>query len=285
MTAVFVSVIGLCVLVTAELLPSLFGELSYTLLMGLSFVALWRLGRKGAGLQWQRGLYALAAAALISALANLAWVYGSLAGELPVALEFIGATLWTLECAPWAYALSLAIFVAYRQLRGAVVMELVAQLILLVSSVTFIIAVVLGFVLDFRIGITIADNAKTYFSALLVVPAVALWFSGTGFSGIRFSRTGFSGTGFSGAGPSGSESRLSRPFLLLSFATIAWFVADLLYVRLPDTYNLDMIYNVFSTLQWWLVYLAGARYLKSGLVEAKVQMSLIQTLPNQTVPN
>ncbi len=258
MTAVFGLVIGLCLLVMGGLLPSLFGEISYTLLMMVSFFALLRLGRQAAALRWQYGIYALSLAAAIAAVGNLAWVYGSVAGGLPLGLEFLGATLWTLQSAPWAYALSLAIFVVYKRLSGAVFMELVAQLILLASSVTFIIAVVLGFVLGLGTGIAIADNATIYFSALLVVPAVALWFSGTGFSK--------------------AESRFTHPFLLLSFATLAWFLADLLYVRLPDTYNVDMIYNVLASLQWLLVYVASAQYLKSGLAEAKV---LVQTLPVQ----
>ena len=244
MIAAFGLVIGLCLLVMADLLPSLFGEVSYTLLMVLTFAALLRLSRKAAGLRWQRGLYALACAALVTAVANLAWVYGSVVGELPLVVEFFGAVVWTLEAAPWAYALSLAIFIVYKRLRGAVFIELIAQLVLLVSFVTFIIAAVLGFVLSFELGISVADNAKTYFSAVLVLPAVALWFSRT-------------------------SPRLTRPFLLLSFATIAWFLADILYVRLPETYNIDMIYNTLASVQWLLVYLAGITYLKSAVSEAE----------------
>ena len=237
-------VISFCLLVMAGRLPSLFGEVGYTLLMVLSFVVLLRFGNEARGLRWQRGLYALAAAALLTAVANLAWVYGSVAGELPLVLEFVGATLWTLECAPWAYALSVAIFTLYRRLRGAIFIELIAQFILLVSSVTFIVALVLGLVLDYGLGIALADNVKTYFSALLVLPAIALWFSR-------------------------ADARLTRPFLLLSAATIAWFFADLLYVRLPETYNVDMIYNTLASVQWLLVYLAGRQYLRSGAVESE----------------
>ncbi len=243
MIAAYGLVVGLCLLVMAGLLPSLFGEVSYTLLMALSSLALFRFGKAAQGLRWQRGLYALSFAALLTAFANLAWVYGSVTGEMPLALELAGATLWTLECAPWAYALSLAIFIVYRRLRGAIFIELIAQLILLVSSVTFVVALVLGVILDFELGISVADNAKTYFSALLVLPAAALWFSR-------------------------AELRLTRPFLLLSGATLAWFLADLFYVRLPESYNIDMIYNALASVQWLLVYLAGRQYLKSSLTES-----------------
>ena len=111
--------------------------------------------------------------------------------------------LWTLTAVPWAYALSVAIFIVYRRLRGAIFIELIAQLAGLVGAVVFIIALTLGFVLSFELGISIADNAKTFFSAALVLPALALWFSKT-------------------------NPRLTRPFLLLSVATVAWFLADIL---------------------------------------------------------
>ena len=242
MIAAFGLVTAFCLLVMADLLPSLFGEVGYTLLMFVTFGALLRLGRKAEGLRWQRGLYALAFAALVAAVANLAWVYGSVAGELPLMMEFFGAVVWTLEAAPWAYALSLAIFIVYKRLRGAIFIELIAQLTLLVSLVTFIIAAVLGFVLSYELGIMVADTASFYFSAVLVLPAVALWFSRT-------------------------SPRLTRPFLLLSFGTVAWFLADILYVQLSETYPVDMVYNTLASVQWLLVYLAGTTYLKSAVEE------------------
>ncbi len=244
MKAAFALVIGFCLLVMAGVLPSLFGELGYTLLMGLTFVALLRLSRKAGGLRWQRGLYALSGAALVTTVANLAWVYGSLAGQLPVFLEFLGAVVWTLEAVPWAYALSVAIFIVYRRLRGAIFIELIAQLAGLVAAVVFIVALTLGFVLSFELGIAVADNVTTFFSAALMLPAAALWFSK-------------------------AEGRLTRPFLLLSFATFAWFLADILYTRLPEFYNPDMVYNVLSSVQWLLVYVAGVQYLESGLGESE----------------
>lgn len=234
MIIAYSTVLLLSALVMAGAIPSLVGEASFTLLLGVSAFKLYRLARKSQNLPWQRGVVAMALAATIITLHNLAWVYGGLMGEVPLALEFVGASLYTLQVVPWAFALSVALFIVYDRIRGALYLEILTHLIGIVAAVVFMIAVSLGLVLGAELGIAIADGAGLYLSAALLVPAIALWFSR-------------------------KDVNLTRPFLLISAATVAWFLADAFYLYLSEAYA-DMAFNSLALVQWFLLYRAARLY-------------------------
>ncbi len=94
----------------------------------------------------------------------------------------------------------------------------------------------LGIVLDFELGIAIADTTATLMSSVLLVPALAL----------RFARR---------------NTPLSRPFLLISGATVAWAAAAILYLIVPEAYD-DMVYNGLALIQWFLFYNAVRSYVR-----------------------
>ena len=225
--------------------PPLVSEISFTLLLGVSAYKLYTLARESRDLPWQRGVAAMALAAAIITLHNLAWVYGSVTGEVPLALEFAGATLYTLQVVPWAYALSVALFIMYDRLRGALYLELLTYLVSLIAAVIFVIAVILGVIFSLEVGVTIADGAGLYLSGALLVPALALLFSGR-------------------------NSNLTRPFLYISAATIFWFLADALYLYLPES-SVDMVFNCLALIQWFLFYRAARVYVANcaGALEAE----------------
>ncbi len=219
--------------------PPLVSEVSFTLLLGVSAFRLYQLARRAQGLAWQRGVRAMALAATIMTLHNLAWVYGSVVGEVPLALEFVGATLYTLQAVPWAFALSVALFIVYDRIFGALYLELLTYLVGLIAALIFMVAVVLGFVLGLELGITIADSAGLYLSAALLVPALSLWFSK-------------------------KDADLTRPFLYISAATAAWFCADALYITLSEAYA-DVAFNCFALIQWFCFYRAARVYVVGTL--------------------
>ena len=214
--------------------PPLVSEVSFTLLLGVSAYKLYSLARESRDLPWQRGVVAMALAAAIITLHNLAWVYGSVAGEVPLALEFAGATLYTLQVVPWAYALCVALFIVYDRLRGALYLELLTYLVALIAAVIFIIAAILGVVFSLEMGVTIADSAGLYLSGALLIPALALLFSRR-------------------------DPNLTRPFLYIGAATTFWFLADVLYIYLPES-SADMVFNCLALVQWFLFYRAARVY-------------------------
>lgn len=230
----YAAVLLITKLTLAGVVPPLVGESSFTLLLGVSAYKLHALSRESRGLPWQRGILAMALAAVVVALHNLAWVYGSVAGGVPPALELVGATLYVLQVLPWAYALSVALFIVYERIQGALYLEVFTYVVGLVATVVTIVAAVLGTVFSFDIGITTADSAGIYLSGALLVPAVALWFSG-------------------------KDPNLTRPFLLISAATAFWFLADIFYLYLPESYA-DMGYACFALVQWFLFYRAARVY-------------------------
>lgn len=223
--------------------PPLLGEVSFTLLLGVSAFRLYGLARRAQGLAWGRGVQAMALAAAIVTLHNLAWVYGGVVGEIPPPLEFVGATLYILQVAPWAFALSVALFIVYDRVFGALYLELLAYLVGLIAAIVFMVAVVLGLVLGLELGITIADSAGLYLSAALLIPALALWFSK-------------------------KDTSLTRPFLYISAATAAWFLADALYITLDEAYA-NMAFNCLALVQWFLFYYAARVYVERTLSQTK----------------
>ena len=230
----YVAVLLITKLTLAGVVPALLGESSFTLLLGVSAHKLYTLSRESRGLPWQRGILAMALAATIVALHNLAWVYGGVVGEVPPVLELIGATLYVLQVLPWAYALSVALFIVYERIRGALYLEIFTYLVGLIAAVIVIVAAVLGAIFSFELGITVADSAGIYLSGALLVPAVALWFSR-------------------------KDVNLTRPFLLISAATTFWFLADVFYLYLPESYA-DMGYACLALAQWFLFYRAARVY-------------------------
>ena len=245
MFAAYTTVLLITVLVMTGVLPALVGEVSFTLLLGVSALSFYRLARKDRSLPWQRGIVAMALAAAIITLHNLAWVYGSVVGEVPLALEFASATLYVLQVAPWAYALSVALFIVYDRLRGALYLELLTHIVGLAAAIVFVSSVALGLLLGAELGVTIADGAGLYLSAALLVPALALWFSK-------------------------KDPNLTRPFLFVSGATVAWFLADALYVTLPETYA-GMVFNCLALIQWFLFYRAARLYVTGRGAELGAQ--------------
>ncbi len=211
----------------------LINELSFTFLLGVTALRLYVLAKKSQALPWQRGIMAMALAALIITLHNLAWVYGSLTGEVPLPLEFFGATLYTLQVIPWAYALSVALFIVYDRMRGALYLEVLTYIVGLVAAVIFMVSVILGSIFSLELGVTIADSAGLYLSAALLVPALAFWFS--------------------------KNANLTRPFLYISAATAAWFLADASYIYLPES-SAGLVFNCFALIQWFLFYRAARVY-------------------------
>ena len=228
------------------LLPSLTGELSYTLLLGATAAALYRLARQSRGSPWQRGISAMGLVAAITTVANCAWVYGSVAGELPPVLELLGATLYMFQAVPWAFALSLALFITYNDLRGSLFIEMLTLLVSLTAAVVSVSALTLGFVLDYDLGITVADTTATLMSSALLIPALAL----------RLAR---------------QKTALEQPFMLISGATVAWAAAAILYLVVAEQYA-DMVYNGLALIQWFLFYSAARSYAK--VAERPVQVGL-----------
>ncbi len=115
MRLAYLATFSVSVLVMLGRLPALAGELSYTLLLGATAAVLYRLARQSRNLPWQRGISAMSLVALITTVANCAWVYGT----MPPVLELLGATLYMFQAVPWAFALSLALFITYRDLEGS----------------------------------------------------------------------------------------------------------------------------------------------------------------------
>ncbi len=222
---------------------SLVSEFSFTLLLGVTAFRLCVLANKSQNLPWQRGIKAMALAAAVITLHNLAWVYGSVVGEVPLPLEFLGATLYTLQVIPWAYALSVALFIVYDRMRGALYLEVLTYVVGLIAAVVFLVAVILGLIFSLEMGVTIADSAGLYLSAALLVPALAFWFSG--------------------------DASLTRPFLFISAATGAWFLADLSYVTLPES-SADLVFNCFALIQWFLFYRAARTYVAKHRLRKEV---------------
>ncbi|ADI15450.1 hypothetical protein Trad_2341 [Truepera radiovictrix DSM 17093] len=234
--AAYLGVLGLTLLTLFGGLSAFVSELSYTALVGVTAWRLLRLARRSRGLRWARGIGAMAAAAATTALANVAWVYGSLVGGMPPVVELLGASLYMVQAAPWAFALSHALFIVYDRLWGTLYLELLTQLVGLAAAVTFLSALLLGLLLDTPLGIQIADTTATLYSSVLLLPALALLYSP-------------------------QEARLNRPFRLISSATVAWALAANLYVYLPEAHA-DMVYNAFALAQWALFYSAAHVYVQ-----------------------
>ncbi len=73
-------------------------------------------------------------------------------------------------------------------------------------------------------------------SSALLVPALAL----------RFARR---------------RTALERPFMLISWATVAWAAAAIFYLIVPAAYA-DMVYNGLALIQWFLFYSGARSYVK-----------------------
>ena len=242
MRLAYLAVFCVSIFVMVGFLPSLAGELSYTLLLGVTAAALYRLARQSRGLPWQQGISAMSLVALISTVANCAWVYGSVTGGTPPVLELFGATLYMFQAVPWAFALSLALMITHDKLQGSLFVEMLTLLVSLTAAVVSVSALSLGFLLDYGLGTRVADTTATLMSSALLIPALAL----------RLARR---------------KTALERPFVLISGATVAWAAAAILYLVVSKQYA-DMVYNALAIVQWFLFYSAARSYVKAVRIRA-----------------
>ena len=228
MLFVYAATILISLGVIFEFLPYSVGEFAFTLTAGATAIAIFRLRSQDEDSSWSFSMVMFGLTALITTVANVAWVYGGFLEEFPVWLEFTGAFVWGFWALTFGLAISEGVFEMEEHPRLSSVAKGIAYLIAVGAGATLMFSAYYASGGDMARGLEVLDVAGSYVLIAALVPAAIVLVSSR-------------------------KSRDTLPQLLIAAAIFVTFGADMAYLTIPEDYA-DMSYNAVATLFWGLIY-------------------------------